>query len=166
VFFDDADLSFSAGVTLRGAATLAQPVGGCGCGGRQVVSVRFDGSQFPMTLGPVGCEELPLVLLLPLLPPPLDVPLAFDVPPPLDELVPPGDEPLLEDPPDAPLPLLLLPALPLLPALLLPWFPLVLLVTLLDGVPESAEPHAQMGRSAAAPRIPMYANPRDDMTDS
>ena len=102
------------GVTVRGAATIAHPVGSVGWGGRHALSVRFDGLQEPITpprLPPSGAlppsPDEPLVLPLP------DAPPSAERPPSSD------DEPLVLPLPDAPAPEVELPP-PLLPAPLLP----------------------------------------------
>jgi hypothetical protein len=182
VFVEPAEPSFNAGVTVRGAATFAHPDGMTGVGGKQVLSVRLEGSQVPMTLpldepppldDPLLPEDPPLLddpalLEEPLLP---EEPLPLDAPPLLEEPPLPEELPPLEEPPllDTP-PLLVLEVPPL------PEEPPVLDVPLLpeepplppefDGGPESEEPHALIGRNATAERIPTYAMPRNDMTDS
>jgi hypothetical protein len=180
-------------VTVRGAGTFAHPVGITGVGGRQVLSIRLDGSHVPMMPPPPldepPLDEPPLDELLPpeelpfpeeLVPddPPFDEAPPDDPPvleaPPLLDVPPPEEPPALDEPfPDDP-PVLDVPApdepLPpdelLLVEASLPEPPLLLLDMSELPLPLSEEPQPLTGRNATAPSTPTYAKPRIDISDS
>ena len=173
MFFEPADLSLGAVATVRGAGTLVQPVGITGSGGKQVLSARLEGSQLPITLGPV-----PMAPPVPFEPPtPVPVPVV-DAP-----VIDPGADPgVAPGPPPGPPRLLAPPVLATLPVVLpelgAPEPPVLAAAALVDepavpGAPtEPAEAgplemeptHAVMERSARPPRIPRREGPFDDPT--